>query len=86
VEQAVPTPARAKTLTLDSKTGHIFLITAEFGPTPAAPSQPQGSAPAAASAPASAPGPSPSGPPAFARGPRAPMIPHSFQILVVGKD
>jgi DNA-binding beta-propeller fold protein YncE len=35
VEQAVQTPPRAKTLTLDSKTGHILLITAEFGPAPA---------------------------------------------------
>jgi hypothetical protein len=77
VEQTVPTPARAKTLTLDTKTGHILLITAEFGPTPAAPPQPQGSAPAAS------PG---GGPPAFARGPRPPMIPHSFQIIQVGKD
>lgn len=35
VEQTVQTPPRAKTLTLDSKTGHILLITAEFGPPPA---------------------------------------------------
>ena len=31
VEQTVKTPVRAKTLTLDPKTGKIFLITAEFG-------------------------------------------------------
>lgn len=37
VEQTVETPQRAKTLTLDTKTGHILLITAEFGPAPAAP-------------------------------------------------
>ena len=37
VEQTVTTPVRAKTLTIDEKTGHIFLITAEFGPAPAAP-------------------------------------------------
>ena len=81
VEQTVATPARAKTLTLDTKTGHILLITAEFGPTPAAPAQPQGSAPAAA------PGaPGAAAPPAYTRGPRAPMIPHSFQIIQVGKD
>ena len=81
VEQTVPTPARAKTLTLDTKTGHILLITAEFGPTPAAPAPPQGPAPTAT------PGaPAAGGPPAFARGPRAPMIPHSFQIIQVGKD
>jgi DNA-binding beta-propeller fold protein YncE len=34
VEQTVSTPTGAKTLTLDTKTGHIFLITAEFGPAP----------------------------------------------------
>jgi DNA-binding beta-propeller fold protein YncE len=34
VEQNVTTPARAKTLTLDRKTGHILLMTAEFGPAP----------------------------------------------------
>jgi DNA-binding beta-propeller fold protein YncE len=36
VEQTVTTPVRAKTLTLDSKTGHILLITAEFAPPPPA--------------------------------------------------
>jgi len=35
VEQTVKTPVRAKTLTLDSKTDHILLITAEFAPPPA---------------------------------------------------
>ena len=70
VEQTVPTPARAKTLTLDTKTNQIYLITAEFGPVPApAPNAP----------------PPPPGAPPWMRGPRAPMIPHSFQILVVGK-
>lgn len=59
VEQTIATPARAKTLTLDPKTGHIFTITAEYGPAPAAP--------------------------ANMRGPRPPMIPHSFQILEIGK-
>lgn len=39
VEQTVTTPVRAKTLTLDSKTNNILLITAEFAapPAPAAP-------------------------------------------------
>ena len=69
VEQNVPTPARAKTLTLDPKTGNIYLITAEYGPTPTAPTQP----------------PPPPGAPAWMRGPRPPIIPGSFQILVVGK-
>jgi DNA-binding beta-propeller fold protein YncE len=94
VEQTVPTPARAKTLTLDTKTGHILLITAEFGPVPAAaqpPTATTATAPAASPTPNAAPGASPSGvpasaPPAWARGPRAPMIPHSFQIIQVGKD
>lgn len=35
VEQTVKTPVRAKTLTLDTKTGKLFLVTAEFGPAPA---------------------------------------------------
>ncbi len=74
VEQTVATPARAKTLTLDTKTNNILLITAEYGPTPSA-------APAAA-VPTGTPG---AAMPAFMRGPRPPMIPHSFQILVVGK-
>jgi DNA-binding beta-propeller fold protein YncE len=37
VEQTVKTPQRAKTLTLDTKTGNLFLIYAEFQPAPAAP-------------------------------------------------
>jgi DNA-binding beta-propeller fold protein YncE len=76
VEQTVPTPQRAKTITLDTKTGNLFLITAEYGPTPAPP----------AAAPPSGGPPAAGGPPAFMRGPRPPMIPHSFQILEVGKD
>lgn len=71
VEQTVPTPARAKTLTLDSKTGHIFAITAEYGPVPAATPENTPKLPAGA--------------PAWMRGPRAPMIPGSFQILEIGK-
>ncbi len=71
VEQTVYTPERAKTLTLDRKTGRIFSITAEYGPTPA-------DASGTAAAPA---GPAPG----FRRGPRPPMIPGSFQILVIGK-
>jgi hypothetical protein len=80
VEQTVPTPARAKTLTLDTKTNQIFSITAEFGPVPAPP------LPAVNPAAAPATGSSPPGSgPAWMRGPRAPMIPGSFQILVIGK-
>jgi DNA-binding beta-propeller fold protein YncE len=70
VEQTVATPARAKTLTLDPKTNQIFLITAEYGPIPVAPAQAA---------------PLPPGAPDWMRRPRPPMIPHSFQILVVGK-
>lgn len=70
VEQTVATPARAKVLTLDTKTNQILTITAEYGPVPAvAPNAP----------------PPPPGTPAWMRGPRAPMIPGSFQILVIGK-
>jgi hypothetical protein len=83
VEQTVPTPARAKTLTLDTKTNQILSITAEFGPVPAAPAQPASPPPPAAGPASGAP---PSGPPAWMRGPRAPMIPGSFQILVIGKQ
>jgi DNA-binding beta-propeller fold protein YncE len=70
VEQTVATPARAKTLTLDTKTNNILLITAEFGPVPAPPAQAA---------------PLPPGAPAWMRTPRPPMIPGSFQILVIGK-
>lgn len=68
VEQTVKTPPRAKTITLDPKTGHLYLITAEYGPPPAPAAPPAGGAPA----------------PGF-RGPRAPMLPGSFSILIVGK-
>ena len=71
VEQTVATPQRAKTLTLDPKTGRVFLITAEYGPVPTASTQ--------------AATPLPPGAPAWMRSPRPPMIPGSFQILVVGK-
>ena len=77
VEQTVPTPARAKVLTLDTKTNQILTITAEYGPVPAAPAQAAGAAPSQ--------GGQPSGVPAWMRGPRPPMIPGSFQILVIGK-
>lgn len=95
VEQTVPTPARAKVLTLDTHTNQILTITAEYGPVPAAapaqsadaqaPAQGAGAAPAGAPSASGAPGSgSPTLPP-WMRGPRAPMIPHSFQILVIGK-
>jgi DNA-binding beta-propeller fold protein YncE len=59
VEQTVATPLRARTLTLDAKTGHILTITSDFGPTP--PPQPG------------------------QKYARAPQIPDTFQIVVVGK-
>jgi DNA-binding beta-propeller fold protein YncE len=34
VEQTVQTPIRAKTITLDTRTGHLLLMTAEYGPAP----------------------------------------------------
>jgi hypothetical protein len=80
VEQTVKTPPRAKTLTLDTKTGHILLITAEFGAPPApaaAPAAP--AAPPAGTPPAEGPRPGGGG-----RG-RAPIVPGSFSIIVVGK-
>jgi hypothetical protein len=92
VEQTVLTPARAKTHTLDTKTGNIYLITAEFGPNPDSPAPPNsisGSVQPAPSATPAAPvagAPPQGGPPPAWRRMMAPMIPHSFQILLVGKD
>jgi hypothetical protein len=70
VEQNVPTPARAKTLTLDAKTQQIYLITAEYGPASLG-------VPPPANLPANA--------PEWMKRPRSPMVPGSFQILVVGR-
>jgi glutamine cyclotransferase len=67
VEQIVATPMRARTHTLDTKTGNLYTITGEFGSVPKTPP---------ANVPANA--------PAWMRRPRPPMIPHSFQILVIG--
>ena len=36
LEQLLPTQPRARTITLDRKTGHIITVTADFGPAPAA--------------------------------------------------
>jgi len=77
VEQTVETPVRAKTITLDTKTGHLLLITAEYGPVPAPGVPAPGAAPAEGARPGSGLG--------GYRGPRAPMIPGTFSIIVVGK-
>ncbi len=69
VEQNLRTMPRAKTLTLDSKTNHILLIAAEFGPPPAPPAD----------------APKDAQKKGGGRGGRAPMLPDSFSILVVGK-
>ena len=69
VEQNLPTMPRAKTLTLDSKTSHILLIAAEYGPPPAPPAD----------------APKDAQKKGGGRGGRAPMLPDSFSILVVGK-
>ena len=39
VVENVPTQARARTMALDLKTHQVFLVTAEFGPAPAATTQ-----------------------------------------------
>jgi DNA-binding beta-propeller fold protein YncE len=70
VEQDLQTMPGAKTLTLDTKTNHILTMAAEYGPPPAPATPPAGGAPP----------PGPGG-----RGPRGPMLPDSFSILVVGK-
>jgi DNA-binding beta-propeller fold protein YncE len=79
VEQTVATPKRAKTITLDPKTGHLFLITAEYGPAPAASTEAAPPAPPAAGANVGAQRPG-----GF-RGLQAPMIPGSFSIVEVGR-
>jgi hypothetical protein len=70
----------AKTLTLDGKTGNVYLIAAEYGPAPAPPTD----APAPAAGPTSA-GTPDGGPGGGGRRRRAPMLPGSFTILEVGK-
>lgn len=96
IEQTLQTMVGAKTLTLDSKTGHIFTMTAEYGPPPT-----PSAAPAAPSAGAPAGGPGAAGPGGEGRGPgggfggpgrpggfgrgRGPMVPGSFTVLMIGK-
>jgi DNA-binding beta-propeller fold protein YncE len=85
VEQTVTTPARAKTITLDRKTGHLLLITAEYA-APPAPSAPAAAPPAPA--PGAAPAAAGRGPGGFGGrggGRGGAMVPGSFEIVVVGK-
>jgi DNA-binding beta-propeller fold protein YncE len=75
VEQTVATHSGARTSTLDSKTGNIFLITADRVPAPPSPTPTlQAGAPAAGSGASPAP-----------RRERMQMVPDSFTILEVGK-
>ncbi len=69
VEQNLPTMRGAKTLTIDTKTNRVLLIAAEYGPPPAPPAD----------------APPPDATKKGGRGPRAPMLPDSFSIVVVGK-
>ena len=72
VEQNVKTMPRAKTMTVDSKTDHILLIAAEYGPPPP---PPPADAPADASKKGGRGG----------RGRGGPMLPDSFSLILVGK-
>jgi DNA-binding beta-propeller fold protein YncE len=76
VEQTVKTPMGAKTITLDTKTGHLLLIAAEYGPVPPPPAA---AAPAAGAVAGAAPAEAPR------RRGRGPIVPGSFSIIVVGK-
>jgi hypothetical protein len=71
VEQTVKTKQGARTSTLDTKTGQVYLITADY---PAPASQPAPQADAAGG-----------GGRRGGRGGRGQMVPDSFQIIVVGK-
>jgi DNA-binding beta-propeller fold protein YncE len=70
VEQSVQTHPGARTMTVDSKTGHVLLIVADFEAPPAAPPPPAAGGP-------------PAGPGGRFR-PRT-MVPDSFQVIEVGK-
>lgn len=81
VDQTVKTMTGAKTLVLDTKTGHLLTMAAEYGTAPPTPPPPPAGAP-----PAGAPGAP--GAPGGGRGPfpaRGAMVPGSFSILMVGK-
>jgi DNA-binding beta-propeller fold protein YncE len=69
VEQSVQTHPGARTMTVDPKTGHVFLIVADYEAPPAAPAPPPAGAPAA---------------PGSRFRPRT-MVPDSFSVIEVGK-
>jgi hypothetical protein len=69
MEQDLETMNGARSIALDTKTGHVLTMTQEYGPAPAAPPPPPaGSAPAAPF-----------------RGGRGAVVPGSFTILMIGK-
>ena len=72
-------------MALDTKTNQILTITAEYGPVPVAPVAPAKVASVTTSTGGPPPATPPSGIPSWMLGPRPPMIPGSFQILVMGK-
>jgi YVTN family beta-propeller protein len=92
VEQTVTTPMRAKVITLDSKTDHLFSTTAQYLPPPAPPTPPAAPATPAAATPSATTTPTtqatpgmPGQGPGPGRYPRGVMVPGSFSILEIGK-
>jgi hypothetical protein len=73
VEQTVETPQGAKTMTIDGKTNHILLMTAEYA-APPAPATPPANPPAGDA-----------GRGRGGRGGRGQMVPDSFTLIEVGK-
>jgi hypothetical protein len=73
VEQTLQTMPVAKTIALDTKTNHLFTMTAEFGPAPEPPP------------PSTTPSPAGERGRGGFRGGRAPMIPGSFTVFMIGK-
>jgi hypothetical protein len=79
VEQTVMTMVGAKTMTIDSKTNRVFLMSTEYAPPAAVPATPPTPAPAA-------PNGAPGGRGGFGRGGgRGTPVPGSFTIIEVGK-
>jgi hypothetical protein len=72
MEQDLETMNGARTIALDTRTGHVFTMAQEYGPPP--PPPPPAAPPAAGAA---------AGPPA--RGGRGAAVPGSFTVLMIGK-